>query len=327
MRPMRPGAVGALAVVGAVALVAVTSLAQGGNQAGSDWANHQGDPGGTRYSTLSQINTTNVKSLTRAWTFRTNSGRFASSPMVVDGIMYFSAPNGVYAIDGATGVQIWKYAPESATPPPAPVATPPGRGAGGAGAAAAGEPAAGGRRGGRGGGGDSAGTATRGPAYWPGSAGVAPRIFSSTTPGLAALDAKTGALVMTFGENGVLPGIRSNSPPVIYKNLLITKGPTEPGKGGTVKAFDIVSGQPRWTFYLKAQPGDPNRSTWLNGSADTNATPDFWGMFSVDDERGTVFVPVEKVQGNGNNDYWGGGTPAATCTATRSSPSTQRRAG
>ncbi len=37
--------------------------------------------------------------------------------------------------------------------------------------------------------------------------------------------------------------------------------------------------------------------------------PGMWGVFTVDEERGTVFVPVEKVQGNGNNDYWGGGTP------------------
>jgi quinoprotein glucose dehydrogenase len=71
----------------------------------------------------------------------------------------------------------------------------------------------------------------------------------------------------------------------------------------------VVTGQHRWTFYLKAQPGDPNRETWLNGSADTEATPGLWGMFSIDEERGIVFVPVEKVDGNGANDYFGGANP------------------
>ncbi len=58
---------------------------------------------------------------------------------------------------------------------------------------------------------------------------------------------------------------------------------------------------------MKAQPGDPNRATWLNGSAESDATPGMWGMFTVDEARGLVFFPVEKVEGNGANDYWGGG--------------------
>src|SRR5437879_5981224 len=94
--------------VGLVAMVA----AQTAKEAGRDWPYHQGDAGGTRYSTLPQISTSNVKSLKRAWTLHTGSGRFASAPMVVDSVMYFSAPNGVYAIDAVTGHQIWKYAPE-----------------------------------------------------------------------------------------------------------------------------------------------------------------------------------------------------------------------
>ena len=96
---------------------------------------------------------------------------------------------------------------------------------------------------------------------------------------------------------------------MIYRNLLMTRGDGEPGKGNTVKAFDIVTGQHRWTFYFKAQPGDPNReTTWLNGSADAEVSPGMWGQFIVDEARGLIFVPIEKVEGNGNNDYWGGGS-------------------
>ena len=126
--------------------------------------------------------------------------------------------------------------------------------------------------------------------------------YSTIVPGLAALDAKTGSLVASFGQNGILPDVRPTSPAVVYRNTLITQGGLEPGKGQTVKGWDVVTGKPVWTFYLKAQPGDPNRASWLNGSAESEATPEIWGIFTLDEERGTLFIPVEKVGG----DYWGG---------------------
>jgi quinoprotein glucose dehydrogenase len=301
-------------IVVGTALLGAVSMAQTGRQAGRDWPYHLGDQGGTRFSTLSQINVSNVATLERAWTFKTGSGRFASAPMVIDSVMYFSAPNGVYAVDAVTGTQIWKYAPpesgpvEAATTPDRPSAGAPAA----AGAAAEGPGAVGdeagrgglgrgfGGRGGRGGG--SAGTALRGPAYWPGTSGVPPRIYSTTTPGLAAIDAKAGTLVTTFGQNGILPGIRPSSPAVFFKNVLVTQGDDEPGKGNTVKGWDVVTGTPLWTFYLKAQPGDPNRATWLGTSAESPISPELWGIFTIDEARGILFIPVEKV----GNDYWGG---------------------
>jgi quinoprotein glucose dehydrogenase len=306
-------------VLGFVSMAAWVVVAQNSAPpAGRDWPYPLGDQGGTRFSTLTQIDTSNVQSLRRAWVFQTGSGRFSYPPMVVGSVMYFSAPNGVYAVDAVTGQQIWKYStpPESASAPAgegrAGRGALPGAGleaAAGAGRRGAAPASAAGRggRGGRGGAANSAGTAVRGPAYWPGAGGVGPRIYSATTQGLAAIDAKTGTLVPAFGDNGVLRGIRHNSPPAIFRNLLITRGENEPGRGNTVKAYDVATGEHRWTFYVKAQPGDPNRGTWLNGSAESDATPGLWGTFTVDEARGLVFVPVEKVEGNGANDYWGGG--------------------
>src|SRR5439155_22163304 len=104
---------------GLVTLVILSALtvvaAKSAKQAGRDCPFHQADAAGTRFSTLTQINTANVKNLKHAWTFHTGSGRFASAPMVIDSVIYFSAPNGVYAIDGVTGKQIWKYAPAPGT--------------------------------------------------------------------------------------------------------------------------------------------------------------------------------------------------------------------
>lgn len=77
----------------------------------NNWMNYGQDSGATKYSTLAQINTGNAARLTRAWTFHTGdtSGFFESTPLVIDGVMYFSAQNGFFALDAATGKQIWKY--------------------------------------------------------------------------------------------------------------------------------------------------------------------------------------------------------------------------
>src|SRR4029453_6331715 len=95
------------------------TVAAGNVPAGRDWTFPSGDQGATRFSTLKQIDTANVATLERAWTYHTGSARFAGAPMVIDSVMYFSAPNGVYAVDAVTGTQIWKYTPVPAATTPA----------------------------------------------------------------------------------------------------------------------------------------------------------------------------------------------------------------
>ena len=77
----------------------------------NNWVYFGQDQGATKYSSLAQINTSNVKNLKRAWTFHTGdkSGFFESTPLVIDSVMYFSAQNGFYAIDAVTGQQLWKF--------------------------------------------------------------------------------------------------------------------------------------------------------------------------------------------------------------------------
>ena len=70
--------------------------------------------GGTRYSKLKQINTTNVAKLASAWTFAGVGGE--ETPIVIDGVMYASTSTGVVALDGDTGKEIWRY---GAVPAPA----------------------------------------------------------------------------------------------------------------------------------------------------------------------------------------------------------------
>jgi alcohol dehydrogenase (cytochrome c) len=73
------------------------------------WPTYNGDYSGRRYSTLDQINAGNIGSLTLAWAFNTHSSVIKSTPLEVNGILYFSAPDNVWAVDARFGRQIWHY--------------------------------------------------------------------------------------------------------------------------------------------------------------------------------------------------------------------------
>ena len=100
-----------LVIAFGVAASAATLLAQ------NNWTQVGQDAAATKYSTLDQINTSNVKSLQQAWVFHTGdkTGFFESTPIVVDGMMYVTAQNGVYALDPVTGAQSWKFEAEGGT--------------------------------------------------------------------------------------------------------------------------------------------------------------------------------------------------------------------
>lgn len=76
---------------------------------GSAWTTYNGDLSGRRYSTLNQINAKNVRSLTLAWAFPTHGVAIKSTPLEVNGILYFTTPDHVWAVDGQTGQQVWSH--------------------------------------------------------------------------------------------------------------------------------------------------------------------------------------------------------------------------
>jgi len=73
------------------------------------WPTYNGDYSGKRYSTLDQINAGNINSLTLAWAFQPHAGTIKSTPLVVNGILYFSVPDNVWAVDARFGRRIWHY--------------------------------------------------------------------------------------------------------------------------------------------------------------------------------------------------------------------------
>jgi len=247
----------------------------------TDWPVYGHDPGGMRYSTLAQIDTTNVARLAPAWTYHTGEkGRqFESTPIVIGNVMYFSTQlQRIVALDSETGREIWKYDPKVQNP-----------------------------------------RDHRGVSYWPGDKQTPPRILFGTGDGrLIALDAKTGAPAAGFGDNGVVNlriGVADNyprasyavsSPPAIYRNLVIVGPSTQEGPrngpSGDPRAFDVRTGKLVWRFHLVPQPGEPGNETWGPDGWKERAGPSLWGVMTVDAQRGLVFLPT----GNPADSFYGG---------------------
>src|SRR5436305_5442725 len=164
-----------LLAASALAISAIAALSQTGQ-----WPAYGHDPGGARYSPLTQINTRNVSTLVRAWTYHTgDKGNFETTPIVVENVMYFSTQGQkIVAVEPETGKEIWKFDPQSRA------------------------------------------RELRGVTYWPGNKQTAPRILFGTSDGrLIALDAKTGKLAPGFGDNGTLnlrQGVADDYPGAAY---------------------------------------------------------------------------------------------------------------
>jgi glucose dehydrogenase len=259
-----------------IALVCATAI-----YGQTDWPSYGHDPGGMRYSTLSQIQPGSVARLVRAWTYHTgDQGRqFESTPLVIGGVMYLSTQQQrIVALNAETGVEIWKYDPNVRNA-----------------------------------------REHRGVAYWPGAEGAPARIVFGTSDGrLIALDAKTGKPAVSFGDNGVVDlrvgvmedfpkvALAITSPPAIYKNLVIVgpSTPEGPGRGpsGDPRAYDLRTGKLVWRFHLVPQPGEPGNETWGPDGWKDRSGPSLWSMITVDTEHGLVFLPT----GNPADSFYGG---------------------
>ena len=79
------------------------------------WPTYNGDYSGRRFSPLTQINSSNIRTLSLAWSARfraehANSGiQIKATPLLVNDVLYFSAPNNVWAADVRSGRELWHY--------------------------------------------------------------------------------------------------------------------------------------------------------------------------------------------------------------------------
>src|SRR5437870_11861432 len=235
-------------------------------QASGDWPAYGRDPGGARFSPLTQITRDNVARLQVAWTYHAGIPDMSSmshrapslevTPIVVDGTMYVITPTGIVAaLDPATGTEKWRYD----------AGVDPHRGYGD--------------------------FASRGVSFWRDSraatgAACARRIIAATIDArLVALDAATGKPCSSFGAGGSVDlrkGLRVppdefafyevTSPPAIVGDLVITVSAvadhTNPAPAsGEVRAFDARTGALKWTFDPIPQDStDPAFTPWQTGA-------------------------------------------------------------
>ena len=101
----------------------IVTLAQLGRPQSVDWPTYNGDYSGRRYSALDKINQSNIDALSLQWVFRANPGReqqqagggsstptIKGTPIEINGVLYVTAPDHVWAVDARTGRELWHFA-------------------------------------------------------------------------------------------------------------------------------------------------------------------------------------------------------------------------
>jgi quinoprotein glucose dehydrogenase len=154
---------------------------------------------------------------------------------------------------------------------------------------------------------------TRGVGYWPGDKDNPPRVILTTfSRKMIALDAATGKVVPSFGQDGIVDmTVGYNGVPTIYKNLVLvgaSVGELPIGPPGDSRAYDALTGKLVWTFHTVAQPGEVGHDTWLDDGWKGRSGTNVWGWYmTVDAKTNTLFMPI----GGPSPNYYGGDRPGA----------------
>ena len=268
----------AFALVAALAIASPFGQSAPASRRYTTWRDYGGASDSMQYSALTQINKTNVANLEQAWFFPVpdKGGNLGFNPIVVDGVMYLMGPDGsIVAVEAATGKPIWSHRVEGA---------------------------------------GTGGRATRGINYWESSDRSDRRLIFGAGGSLREIDARSGAPMTSFGDNGrvdmrvgpVRPlGGPSATPGRVFENLFLTGSQTGEGYGSTpgdLRAYDIVTGKLAWTFHTIPYPGEFGYDTWPESAWKWAGGVNTWGEISIDETRGIAYFPL----GSPTHDMFGG---------------------
>ena len=257
----------------------------------TEWRVFGGSKENTHYSTLSQIDTSNISNLKIAWEYHTrdadtaNHSQMQCNPIVVDGILYATSPQlNLIALDAATGIAKWVFNPFDSS---------------------AGNPHI-----------NFVINNNRGVTYW--TDGNEKRIFFTAGSFLFAIDANSGKPIEGFGSNGKIDlhdglgqdvkdlHVSATSPGIIYKNLFILGSRVSEGSDaapGHIRAYDVKTGKQKWIFHTIPYPGEFGYDTWEDSTAYKHiGGANCWSGFSMDEKRGILFAST----GSASFDFYGG---------------------
>lgn len=258
------------------------------------WPAYGGSPEMIRYSSLKQIDTSNVGQLQLAWSYSSqdadtaNHSQIQCNPIMIDGMLYGVTPQmKLFAVDAGTGQQVWMFDPNARTDFDAYRAA------------------------------FHIMINSRGVAYW--SDGKQDhRLFFTAGSRTYAVDAKTGKPVDSFGDHGSIDlhdgldrdvsdlFVVNTSPGMVYKDMIVLGTRVDeapPSAPGHIRAFDVRTGKRLWIFHTIPQPGEYGYDTWEDSTnykhiGGANA----WSGFALDEKRGILFVPT----GSASFDFYGG---------------------
>ncbi len=243
--------------------------------ADADWAHYLGHPTSNQYSNLDQINTSNVQQLEVAWTFDTgDSAMYQTNNLIIDGRLYTATPHSrVMALNAGTGELLWTFDPRDVH--------------------------------------DASDGDQRGVMYW--QDGDQGRILTMKGPWLYSLNATTGQLVTTFGDQGYIhmgdgmdvpgrPSVTLNTPGQIFGNMFIIGANVNENVPGAVRAFDLQTGERQWIFHTLPRPGEFGADTWPEGYLDKTGGASDWSGMALDSARGLIYLTTETA----GPDFYGG---------------------
>lgn len=259
----------------------------------SSWRVTGGSKENIRYTTLTQIDTSNVKQLQVAWTYHTldadtvNHSQIQCNPIIVDGILYGTTPQlKLFALEASSGKEKWIFDPQAA-------------------AKTNFNPAA-----------RFALNNNRGVTYWDDDKDK--RIFYAAGSFLYAIDIATAKPDPKFGKDGSIDlheglgkdvsdlYVAATSPGIIFKDLLIIGSRVSEGSDaapGHIRAYDVHTGQLKWIFHTIPHPGEIGYETWEDSTAYKHlGGANSWSGFSLDEKRGILFAPTGSV----SFDFYGG---------------------
>ena len=232
-----------------------------GQPASNAWTTYGGNLYNQRYSSLNQINTSNVKNLKGAWTFHTGIASagtsFESSPVVVNGVMYLTGPHSeVWALNAKTGQQLWAYEPNIANIEALPLCC---------------------------------GQDNRGVAVGDGKVFV-----GQLDAKLTALDQKTGKVVWSVQVDDPRAGYTETMAPLYYNGqVFMGISGAEYEIRGYVTAYDAATGKQNWCFFTIPGPGEPGHNTWpANNDSWKYGGGSVWQTPALDPQLGMLYVTV-----------------------------------